>query len=185
MVRSLPAGTSPEEAGAEIALLALCAVASAETHGPIAHVVIQPDGAPRPRAAIVQMLAAMPRVRRCLVQRRGDALLLTVQRETDAVELDVTRQGTDEVRTLVHEFGGGDEAGPILVDAKGELLRAPWTGLEAWLTGYSGDGAFSYSADDPDVRMAAAGVRAVICVGFLPAQYTIYESHLHPHTPKT
>ena len=180
MVRLLPGGTSPEEAGADIALLALCAVASAQTRAPIERVIVQPDGAPLQRAAVVKMLAAMPRVRRCSVQGRGDTLLLTVEGETDALELDLARQGTDSVRTLVREFGGEDFRSPVLVDAGGELLRATWAGLEAWLTGYSGDGAFSYSADDPDEAMAATGVRAVVWIGLPPAQYEYFASWREP-----
>jgi hypothetical protein len=180
VARSLSDDTSPETAGAEIALLALAALVGAEARPLIKHILVQPDLAPRPREAVVQMLAAMPRVRRCIVQAQGDTLLLTVRRETDSTELDLARLGTDSIRTLVREFGGEDEARPVLIDAAGELLRASWEGLEAWLTGYSGDGAFSYAADSPDEAMAAAGVRAVIWVGFAPAQYSTYESGGNP-----
>jgi hypothetical protein len=170
----------PEETGAEIALMALAAHLSPEVRRPIVHVVVQPDVVRRPRAAVVQMLAAMPPVRCCTAQGQGDALLLTLRRETDAMELELARHGTNSVRTLVRMFGGEADARPVLIDAAGERLRVSWKGLEAWLTGYSGDGAFSHTADDPDEELADAGVRAVVRVGLLTISYTSYEARFEP-----
>ena len=172
MDHALPDNATPEEAAAEIALLALRASLPEPRPLKISPAALVPDLTPLDHAALVRDLAKRPRVRRCSIEVTRAGVALSCATESNSIDLASARISAQFVRNMVRAFGGRGEERPVLVDAAGEQLRVSWAALEAWAAGYTGDGATGFDADVPDVPLAKGGVRAVVRVGLPPAEYS-------------